>query len=187
MRVSPVDNRLKQLEMFPHHRRSRPLNGHGRVRLLTGEFFELLSEERLGMSRHMCVSKYDYCPDLSRGTRYFECKAMGLSGSTLIYSGRLEKDQVFAEKHSLSYLIWHHTCQSEQCETESDLFCELRNSVQWAAIVPLESIVALCRETGETPLNSNYGGCRTRKIYGSGYRIPKRKLKPWILPDERIV
>lgn len=97
----------------------------GYCRHLAGELCEQLTAAVFNGRRHKTDSTCDYCPDVSitgpRGTIYFESKAVGLTKTVFIYEGRLRKDFLFARRHELYYVVWHHLAYSKLATTVNEL------------------------------------------------------------------
>lgn len=167
---------MRQQRLF-----DEPLGNHGHVRVVLGDFVEHLTAQLLGGQVHKTSSKANYCPDVSVGKFYFECKCAGRNKETFVYGGRLEKDREFAATRWLAYVIWHHTTDTTQPATVRDLRAMFLANVKSVYVVPFEVIDEICREKDEVPLNSAYGGSKDNPLYGSGYRIRLAELAEWAL------
>ncbi len=158
-----------------------PIDGHGQVRVLLGDFVEKLTAKLLGGVRYRTDSRCDYCPDVTVGNRFFEVKAVGNTNYTFIYEGRLEKDLVFAQTHELYYVLWSHGTDTLLCEDEFELFSWFIHNLKEVLIVPFTSMYEVAQSQPLTKLNSNYGHCRdtatAKTLYGAGRRISLRKIK----------
>lgn len=178
MRVSPpMRPRRVQPRLFPVE---HLLRGHGHARYIAGELIEDVTAAIFGGRRHIDSGAYDYCPDVSIGDLYLECKAMGTSGQSMVYTGRLEKDYEFTRRRKLIYCIWHHTAKPNLYETVEDVEAAILANLQWCAWIPFAEIYAYCAARVPEPLNSQYGKHSNPGVYGSGYRLPKSFIKPWI-------
>lgn len=174
----PKSSQSFQPTLFPEL-----LGNHGHRRTVIGNFIQRLTVVFFKGKEHRCYGA-DYCPDVSVGDNYFECKAMGRTDQTLVYEGRLYKDIKFAEGHKLFYVIWKHRVDTLKHETVISLQFALLQSLEYCAVVPFDVIENYCLWTAPKRLNSNYGGKKnpsSLKLYGSGYRIPGSIIRPWIL------
>lgn len=158
----------------------QPLGNHGRVRNVIGDLAERTIEALLGGRRHKDDSQCDYCPDVSvmspAGRVYVECKSVGQSNQAFIYSGRLEKDFLFAESRLLFYGILSHRMATKDYRYVSHIQREFFLHLDAFYLVPFLEIAKLCQK--EENLNSNYGGT-DRKIYGRGFRFPLKAVEDW--------
>lgn len=155
-----------QLELF-----DRPLTGHGQIRTIVGEWAEDLSATFWDLRRHKTDSRADYCPDLSNGTEFVESKAVGRSGQVFVYSGRLDKDWLFAVDHVLYYCIWHHKTDTTRFSTRSELVTDLYRTLDSMYLVPFHVMYSTMRRKPCSKLNSKYGKqTPDNETYGSGYR-----------------
>lgn len=178
MKISAQRSSFQQLDFFQG---DEPLGNHGTVRNIIGNCAEELTKKVLRLRRHKTDSTCDYCPDLSRGSIYFESKAMGCSNQTFIYTGRLEKDREFAADNWLGYAIWWHSAKTKQAQTVGELRALFHWHLRGLFIVPFEAIETLCDARPIEPLNSKYGRSNEPgTLYGSGYRINARELYPWL-------
>lgn len=171
----------KTVEFYQNGLFDRPLGNHGHCRTIIGDFIEVVTARVFGGKRCRCTGTADYCPDVKVGDIYIECKAMGNSNQTMIYDGRLEKDHVFAQSHNLFYAIWSHNVSTKSVDTVEDLQRKLLAGLEWCALIPFDQIDQICLWSKPGKLNSKYGGSQDNPLYGSGYRIPRRFIEPWIL------
>lgn len=175
MKISTARSQFSQPTLFDPG--DVPLGNHGHIRGVLGNFAEELTAK---LFRHKTDSTCNYCPDVVRGSVYFECKAMGKSNQTFVYAGRLDKDREFAQDHWLGYAVWWHGVDTSRARTVRELqtlfLCELRGLF----VVPFEVIDTLCSARPAEKLNSKYGKCGPGTLYGSGYRLNARELLPWL-------
>lgn len=101
---------------------------------------------------------------------------MGLTNATLVYKGRLEKDRLFAESHTLFYLLFHHALNTFTARTVLELRCLFLQQLHSAYLLPFASILAASQNVPCTRLNSKYGHSDTNPTYGEGYRLPAKSL-----------
>lgn len=187
MKVSGLKS-AEQLRLFDYPLRE---GDHGYARHVIGELIEEISAIVLGGYRHRTDSRSDYCPDISVGRNFYECKAAGLSRQTLIYAGRLKKDRRFARRHQLFYLIWHHRAYTKDARSVDELRSLLLQRIQCAYIVPFNAIDAICKSLREEKLCSASayglnGRASNKKAYGSGYRLPLKSIQDYRAIEWRI-
>lgn len=179
MKISAPKNRDSQRQLWAPE--DPPLGNHGHVRTVLGDFAEELTAKLFGGRRHKTDSTCGYCPDVVRGTVYFECKAMGRSNQTFIYSGRLEKDREFAGEHWLGYVVWWHAVDTSRAETAGELRALMLSQLRGVFVVPFEAIDTIAAGKPVEPLNSKYGRSNEAgSLYGSGVRISSTELLPWL-------
>lgn len=156
------------------------LGNHGHVRTVIGNLCERLTVERFpGAVQHRTDSRCDYCPDISWQSMYFEVKAAGRTRQTFIYEGRLHKDREFNKHHNLWYIVWHHLAKTKSVDTVRGLEELVLKMMKAVYVVPFSAIDAICQTMRPEKLNSKYGpGGNT---YGSGYRIPVKRLAEWMV------
>lgn len=111
---------------------------------------------------------------------FFETKAVGLTRQVLIYTGRLDKDRDFAEKHSLWYCIWHHRVRTKNYQTVEELEVAIRSNIKALYVVPFSAISDICKDLWPEPLNTAYG-YPDSQTYGSGYRFSIKQLTQWMV------
>lgn len=174
MNTSAYKNPVAQPFLF-----DEPVTSLGRARTVVGELGERLTAALVGGRRHRTDCTADYCPDVSVGDRFYESKVVGLSRVAFVYGGRLVKDRQFASRHSLTYVVWHHTTQVSKFATVNELERAVLDSMRALYIVPFAVVDALCRGMAPDKLNSRYGRSQERPEYGSGYRIPLKLLERW--------
>jgi len=154
----------------------RPLTGHGSCRALIGDFAETLTARLLRGKRYRTDSRCKYCPDVYALGSWFEVKAAGRNHETFVYAGRLEKDRRFAADHNLFYVIWHHRARTLTADSREDLQRLFLWNLQAVYVVPFAVIDEVAAAVTATPLNSKYGKSDTNPTYGSGYRLPIKRL-----------
>lgn len=154
----------------------RPIGNHGACRALIGDFAETLTARLLRGRRYRTDSRCNYCPDVFALGAWFEVKAAGRNCETFVYAGRLEKDKVFARDRELYYVIWHHRANTLRAASREDLMRLFLMNLQAIYIVPFSRVIEVAEAVTATPLNSKYGKSDTNPIYGSGYRLPLKKL-----------
>lgn len=171
MTISPLKGTERQLRLF-----DEPLGGHGHIRTLIGEWTECFFASIFNLNRHKTDCTADYCPDLSTKTApttYFECKGVGLTKQTFVYSGRLTKDRVFFEQgNELYYLILHHTCKTTDYQTVNQLLEGWKANLQSIYVIHFQDFANIASFRSTEPLNSKYGHSDDNPTYGSGKRIP---------------
>lgn len=167
MKISGLKSTDIQLTMF-----DEPLGGHGHIRTLIGNWAEQLTLWLVGGYRHKTDSRCDYCPDISLGDRYIECKAAGKTNQTFVYEGRLMKDWEFSRSNQLFYCIWHHNTKTTDHQFVSSLLTEFIASLKCVFIVPFWAFYSICRRRPCQRLNSRYGNSDRNPTYGAGYRVP---------------
>lgn len=175
MRVSPAITEPKWQRRFF----DTPLGNHGHRRNVVGDLIEVITCSVLRGKRHKCSGNFDYCPDVSVGGNFFECKAIGRSRQTFVYEGRLLKDRKFARFQPLYYAVWHHTANTLYAHTVEQLQCLVLAKMRWMALIPFAEIDRICSLTTATRLNSKYGKSSERKLYGSGFRISLSSILPY--------
>jgi hypothetical protein len=161
---------------------SPPLRNHAHIRNFLGEIAEEATAHITGGRRHKTDSRADYCPDVSAGKLYFECKAAGCSNQTFVYQGRLAKDVVFASERSLIYAVWHHAVKTLELQTVDELREQFYATLKGVYFVPFAEFNRICMGLNLEKLNSKYGPAHTRggeATYGAGYRVPIKALAPW--------
>ena len=179
----------RQHRLFP-----QPIGNHGHVRIALGFLTERLTASLFGGHVLRTDSRVAYCPDvmvpasLSTGNlpTFLECKAMGKSKGSLIYSGRLEKDKLFAKYNRLYYVIWEHDLDTLQYQTVEELEVAYLLSIRRIYVMPFRTVARICLTVPVTKLNSNYGHSDTNPVYGAGYRIPAYKLKAAVRKGQGI-
>lgn len=179
MKISGYKTADRQLTFW-----DQPLGNHGHCRTVLGDLVEDLTARLFNGRRHKTDCTADYCPDVSAGGVYLECKAAGKSKQIFVYGGRLEKDCEFSEHHPLLYVIWHHRTNTKRYSTVEGLQRGFLRNMQCVYVVPFQEICRICRE--EVPkekLNSKYygshGSDEVKQQYGEGYRIRLRLLQSW--------
>lgn len=182
MKVSPPVRHKPRALFEPPPRR---IEGHGQVRTAVGRIVEELTEDILGVRRHVTSGKYPYCPDMSLpdGT-LIECKSMGPQSSLCLYQGRIEKDLDLADLgHRLVYLVWHHEATFAGVQNDQDVRDRLLLGMRWCAAVPLGAIETMClwKKPTKTSVGEYGGAAKRQKDYGTYYRIPKAEIEPWAL------
>jgi len=166
----------------------QPLTGHGQCRVILGDFCEelavkILSSRKYHAFRFRTDSRATYCPDIGIKRRlpgceyglikhFLEVKSVGLTNATFIYEGRLKKDANFAQSHSLSYLLFHHTASVNLCRSADELRALFLSKLQAIYLLPLSSILDAAATVPITDLNSKYGHSHTNPTYGQGRRLP---------------
>src|ERR1022692_1608184 len=116
MIVSGLKYRDLQMRLW-----SPAIYSHAYCRNYLGEIVEEATEKLTGGRRHKTQSNADYCPDVSAGEIYYECKSAGRQNQTFVYRGRLEKDLLFAAEHILLYAVWHHAVDTAKVATVDEL------------------------------------------------------------------
>ncbi len=174
------------MRSLPHIKREQyrlfaePLGNHGTVRTTLGDFAETMVAKLIGGRRYRTDSTALYCPDIVvRGytiDKYFEVKSVGRTRESLIYAGRLVKDSVFAETNELYYVFCCHSVDSKMCSDDFELKCMFLATLDKIIIAPFESVYTAAKMSDVTPLNTNYGWSNGSKLYGSGYRLPIKRL-----------
>jgi len=157
-----------------------PLRGHGHVRTVIGDFAEDLIALLIKGRRHKTDSTCDYCPDISLGDLYVECKSAGRNKEFFVYKGRFEKDQRFAEDHPLIYAVWHHNVDTKKAETVNQLKHLLLRQTRAIYLIPFSTVEKLITGKEPTPLNSKRYGPGLGKDnpnYGMGYRLRLAKIE----------
>ncbi len=151
----------------------------GQARTVLGRVVEEATCELTGGRRHKTRAGVDYCPDVSAGRLFYECKAAGCTNNAFIYAGRLIRDRQFAEEHLLYYAIWHHRAKVGRAADEAELRAMFLANIRGIYIVPFGQIDAICATRPVEILNTAYGRHNEAKDYGHGYRIPIKMLLPW--------
>lgn len=147
---------------------------------MIGELAERIICSRIGGHRHKTDSRCDYCPDVSVGSMFFECKAVGLTNQMFIYAGRLNNDRLFAANHMLWYAVVHHRTSTKKWCTVKELETAVITSIRCIYLIPFSVVSAKCIK--EVPLNSKYGSSQSNKrLYGSGFRLPLSWFTEWMV------
>ncbi len=172
--------RLPNIKREQYRLFAEPLGNHGTVRTTLGDFAETMVAKLLCGRRYRTDSTAAYCPDIVvRGytaDKYFEVKSVGRNRESFIYVGRLEKDLAFAENNELYYVFCCHSVDSKICSDSFELKCMFLATLDKIIIAPFESVYAAAKLSDVTPLNSAYGKHSDPKTYGSGYRLPIKRL-----------
>lgn len=172
----------KQRRLF-----DEPLGNHGHVRTLIGEWTEQIVAGLLGGVRLRTSGLLPYCPDVQIGRTFVESKAAGLSRTTFIYHGRLERDRVFSESNTLVYAILQHKTHTKLASYVEELRVHFVRSIQRLYVVPFAAIDTVCSGVRCEKLNSGYGkkdGVKNaERYYGSGYRLPLKQLEDFIVME----
>jgi hypothetical protein len=158
---------------------ARRLSGDGAVRSWVGDFFEEAGARLTGATRLRTSGLCAWCPDLRWDDRIgFECKAVGNSGSVIIYQCRLEKDLEQSARHGVElwYWIFRHTAPVLGTLFIDDLRQKLAAATIKVACVPLADLAAACYEMPLRRVNSAYTSAGKRlgygqKQYGIGWTI----------------
>lgn len=170
MDISKPDRRRLQPRLF-----DLPLRSVGASRVVVGDFYEELTAAVFGGVRHRCTTASKYCPDVSIEEHlYLECKAIGKTDKMLVYANRLQKDFEFSTRYHLFYVVWRHTVRAARYHTHEDLRAALLQGTLWCAVLPFDEVWRLCHTVKETKLNN-------KPNYKTGYQIPLRDVRPWIL------
>lgn len=172
--ISPYRSTSRQPWLF-----DQPLGNHGHCRAVIGNLIEELTASLVNGKRHKTMNGR-YCPDVSRGQEYFECKAVGRSRQAFVYAGRLEKDRKFAQQYPLTYILWHHEAGIEEIPTVRALELAVRANLRAIYCIPFQQLYHQCVSRPLVKLNSKYGCAQDYpNTYGSGYRVPISALDPW--------
>lgn len=149
----------------------------GRVRNIVGGMFEKLTALVFDGQLHKCSGPLgSYAPDVClKNGQYLEVKGVGKTRKAFIYEGRIKKDDLFVENHSLSYCFWHHKASTLEVQTADELIAEVLGSLQYMIIAPWKVVRVIALQSPEMKLNSGYGGT-DRQVYGSGRRFSLQKL-----------
>ena len=162
---------------------SEPLGGHGHCRTILGEVAQEATAALVGGRQHKTQGNVDYCPDVSAGQIFYECKAVGSSSQAFVCAGRLEKDRLFAADHTLIYALWHHRARIADYPDDDALRAAFYATLRGVYLVPFAQFAALCAERPVEKLNSQYGKkCRERSpgdMYGQGIRLQMTAFAPW--------
>ena len=179
MQISGIKHRDRTLNLFQPP--ERPLGNHGHRRTVIGDFVEDLTMTLFRGKRHKTDCTADYCPDISVGDEYLECKAAGRTKQTFIYGGRLKKDQRFSKEHKLTYVVWHHLTDTTTAETVEELERSFLENFVCLYVVPFRYIDTVVQtHCQEEKLNTAYGKRPgTESTYETGYRINLSLLEPW--------
>lgn len=193
LKISTHKPKAQQLELFDRLAlqslwKDKVLN-HGLVRTLIGDYYEKRTATHFQGSIHKTDCRCDYCPDISYGDpiQYLEVKACGNSNSVLIYEGRLLKDLQISKELSLtiSYCVWKHSVETKTHNTARELIDALTQQTLAMYLIPLQSIKEICNKLPVIKLNSKYGSSDSNPTYGSGYRIPIKKLNQFISQEPK--
>jgi hypothetical protein len=94
----------------------------------------------------------------------------------LIYEGRLEKDKVFAENNQLFYVLLCHSVDSMICHNTFEIRVAFLSTLRQIIVAPFDSVYEAAKMSKVTKLNSAYGHSDTNPVYGTGYRLPIKRL-----------
>ncbi len=168
----------------------------GAARYHIGDFFEGVTAKWLRAVQLKTDGRFDICPDIwdRLDDAYIECKSIGLSGTSILYDIRIEKDRklvdmIAQEKKRLRYVFWRHTLAINQQLAASralvDLQDALRRSIVQVCVVDFADLESLCHSLPTRVLNTaqiqsgenkgdrlGYGS----KGYGRGWSIPYSRL-----------
>lgn len=156
------------------------------TRNMVGEFFEIATATAFNGRRHKTDGAADVCPDVSFGDRIFgESKAIGLTGSVIVYRVRHNKDERFESTGArLFYFLWNHATAIDGIKTRSELRRNLARSVVDLIVVSRDAMEPAFANLPCRILNSAYtragkplGYGAASKGYGDGWSIPLNALR----------
>lgn len=171
-----------QRQLFPVN---RPIRSMGESRWAVGEIIEDLTAAATGAIRLRTDSRVVMCPDLRYSpSLFFETKAVGKSGSAIIYRCRMEKDLRFmAEGHRLVYWFWRHAYPVTQATHFEELRQGVLSTLRYILIVDAALLHAEVTKKPVRVVNSAYADPQidrslgyTRNGYGIGWTVPLSRL-----------
>jgi len=160
----------------------------GLARVTTGDFFEVAAASVSRGTLLRTSSDCDICPDLYHSPGlYSEIKAVGRSGSAIIYDHRLAKDRRFIDNtgSQLHYWFWRHTFKVTEAETPSELRAGLSQAVTKLFILDFPTLERILLSRPVKVLNTagvsrngkaiGYGG----KGYGHGWSLTMTSIEEY--------
>lgn len=150
-----------------------------------GDFYEEATASLTRGCRYRDSAAYEICPDVGVGYWFFESKAVGRSGTAIVYQGRLAKDRrlVVESGRDLFYCLWQHNFATATAQTREELYAALSRHTLRLVIVPLATIENYCLSRPVKVLNTGYTKTGAKLKYGSsekgygwGWAIPVRRL-----------
>lgn len=171
-----------QLKLFEDDQRIKSM---GHLRWAVGDYYEQLTRQVSGAARLMTDSNADICPDHHFLARtYFECKAVGKTGRTIFYTGRIARyDQFFNLGNAIDHWIWCHNVRVGHIRSFNALHSLLLENTRQLLIIDFPLLKEIISKHPQTPINSQYnirvrkGGYHNNEEYGSGWSIPIKTLR----------
>lgn len=181
MTIAPARVRFDQPDLW-NDARDFHFKSFAQTRNYVGDFCEAATAAASGAQRIKTNGTFDVCPDLKFDDRtFFESKAVGKSGSVIIYDSRFEKDIDWTREHGadLFYWIWRHDLDCQNVATLFDLRRGLGARMRYAMIIAHSTLAEIVAERPKKMLNKQYAGDGARlgygtrsKGYGFGWSIP---------------
>jgi hypothetical protein len=178
--------------------RDLTLNGYGSCRTIIGDFFEEALASLFQAARIQIDSRCDICPDLLfEADVYMESKGVGRSRNSVLYSGRIAKDEEFITdaKRELWYCFWRHNGGFAGLELVEEVRDVLAASCISLTVVPFLTVSKILAGIPSRVVNSAYRqdgesrnyGQRNRAVYGSGWTLPLRLVQEECSAKRRLL
>jgi hypothetical protein len=157
-----------------------PLKAAGSMRNICGEFVELCTAKVTGARRLKTDSNAVICPDLHYEDRtWFECKSVGKSNFSIIYSHRWEKEcQFVVDGNAVMYWIWNHAGKVGSADTPGNVRREVAEKLK-AVYVVSHPVLSDLLQGLPVDLNTHYytGGPGRKTYRGTGWKVPISRLR----------
>lgn len=156
-------------------------------RVYFGSVAELIAMKVLGAQQLQIDGRCEICPDLivlrnQTVAAYAEVKSCGLTGQTIIYKWRHDKEKQFAEEVDVPfvYVVVSHEVVAEKCRTWRELLKAFTISPITVKVLSIHDISGVIESMGpEKQLNKrydrNHGSCRSGYV-GGGWRVRFKDL-----------
>jgi hypothetical protein len=164
----------------------RPINVAA-CRNYAGDFAEELTAEVTGARRLATDCRFDLCPDLEWDkTTFIESKSVGVSGQSIVYKWRMEKDleAALTGDHRLYYMIWHHKANVNRVKYLNDLRTLMAVNINFGILLPLADLYEEVSKRPIKTLNAKHAKDTHGKLmgygtngYGDGWSVPLSCLK----------
>lgn len=126
------------------------------TRNFVGDWCEVATAAASGARRMKTDCNADICPDLMFDDRtYFESKAIGKTGSAIVYAHRAENDQRFCDRgNRLFYWMWNHGTAAGEMRSIYELREGLSCTIKSLAIVEFQTLYAILKSHPLKVLNN---------------------------------